>query len=136
MSNMIEYAKEQVRQAVLSAMGKLAVENPPAFIVEIPADPANGDFSCNAAMVCAKALKKNPREIAAAIIENIDSQGIFERVETAGPGFINFYLAANWYSQAVSGIIAAGADFGKSDFGAGKRVLIEFFSANPTGPLH
>ena len=135
MQNLTEYAKSQVREAVISALEKLSADIP-SFIVEVPADPVNGDFSCNAAMVCAKALKKNPREIAGAIIENLTKNDIFERYETAGPGFINFYLAPDWYSRAVGEIIAQAENFGKTNFGAGKRVLIEFVSANPTGPMH
>jgi len=143
MQNMTEFAKEQIKDAVLSALGRLVAdgkipEEPiPAFIVETPADSANGDFSCNAAMTCAKALKKNPREIANLIIENIAlDKAFFDRVETAGPGFLNFFLAWGWYSEAVKCITTQKENFGKTDFGAGKRVLIEFVSANPTGPMH
>jgi arginyl-tRNA synthetase len=137
MQNMTEYVKEKVKQAVTSALAKITPEALPSFIVETPADSANGDFSCNAAMTCAKALKKNPREIAASIIENLKlDKKVFGRIEVAGPGFLNFFLASGWYSEAVKCITAQKEDFGKSDFGAGKRVLIEFVSANPTGPMH
>ena len=106
--NLTEKTKEQINEIILSALGKLVAqgllppEPLPPFIVEIPADPVNGDFSCNAALVCAKAFKKNPREIAALIIENAGLDGnVFARLEAAGPGFLNFYLAPDWYSQAV-----------------------------------
>ena len=147
--NLMGFAKEQIRETVLSALGtlvangKIPSEPLPAFIVETPADPANGDFSCNAAMVCAKALKKNPREIAALIIEEVGFGGtsasnntVFKKCETAGPGFINFYFAEEWYAQVVKCITEQKEDFGKTDSGKGKRVLIEFVSANPTGPMH
>ncbi|MCL2637394.1 MAG: arginine--tRNA ligase [Oscillospiraceae bacterium] len=137
MQNMTEYAKEQIKTAVNAALEKVTSEPLPAFIVETPADSANGDFSCNAAMTCSKALKKNPREIAGLITENLAlDKNILDRVETAGPGFLNFFLASGWYAEAVKCITAQKDDFGRSDFGAGKRVLIEFVSANPTGPMH
>jgi arginyl-tRNA synthetase len=141
--NLTEKTKEQINEIILSALGKLVAqgllppEPLPPFIVEIPADPANGDFSCNAALVCAKAFKRNPREIAALIIENAGLDGnVFARLEAAGPGFLNFYLAPDWYSEAVKCITVQKENFGKTDFGQNKRVLIEFVSANPTGPMH
>jgi arginyl-tRNA synthetase len=110
------------------------------FTVEIPATAANGDFSCNAALVSAKSLKLPPRKIAEMIVERIDSGG-FAKIETAGPGFINFFMGADWYSQAVREILAADGDYGRTDCGREpcgrqKRVLLEFVSANPTGPMH
>jgi len=148
--NLTEYAKAQIREAVLSALNKLTDVSFPPFIVESPADPVNGDFSCNAAMVCAKAFNKNPsaklspREIAAFLIKEIENNKaifdsdnpLFSKCETAGPGFINFYLAPGWYSEAVKCITAQKEDYGKTNFGKGKRILIEFVSANPTGPMH
>jgi arginyl-tRNA synthetase len=135
--NLVETAKEKVRGAVLEVLGSITGDELPGFIVEVPADSANGDFSCNAAMVCAKALKKNPREIAALIIENMVLDiNTFTRVETAGPGFLNFFLAPGWYGEAVKCITGQQDDYGKTDFGKGKRVLVEFVSANPTGPMH
>jgi len=132
-----EYTREQVRIAVSTALGGITSEAVPSFIVEVPADSANGDFSCNAAMVCAKALKKNPRDIAASIIGNIVlDKNMFGRVETAGPGFLNFYLASGWYAEAVKCITTQKDNYGRTDSGKGKRVLIEFVSANPTGPMH
>ncbi|MCL1823262.1 MAG: arginine--tRNA ligase [Oscillospiraceae bacterium] len=137
MQNMTEYAKKQVKDTVLSALGKFTAEPLPPFTVEVPADSANGDFSCNAAMICAKALKKPPREIAALIIENavLDSS-VFNRLEAAGPGFLNFYLAKDWYSRAVKCITEQKENYGRINFGNNKRVLIEFVSANPTGLMH
>jgi arginyl-tRNA synthetase len=137
MQNMTEYAKNIVKEAIVSSLGKITGETLPSFNIEIPADPVNGDFSSNAAMVCAKALKKNPREIAALIIENLElDKNIFDKIETAGPGFLNFYLASGWYIEAVKCITTQKENYGKTDFGAGKRMLIEFVSANPTGPMH
>lgn len=106
------------------------------FTVEVPANTANGDFSCNAALVSAKALKLPPRKIAETIVEKIGTPDGFTKIEIAGPGFINFFVGDRWYEKAISGILNKADDFGKSDFGNGKRVLLEFVSANPTGPMH
>jgi arginyl-tRNA synthetase len=143
MQNMTEYAREHIRKAVSLALGMHSPDSLPAgTIVEIPANPANGDFSCNVAMTCAKVTKQNPREVANSIMNSLNKhahqldKNIIERIEVAGPGFLNFFLASGWYSEAVKCINTQQADFGRSDYGAGKRVLIEFVSANPTGPMH
>lgn len=107
------------------------------FNVEIPADRANGDFSTNAAMAWARELKNAPRKIADAIIAEVSLEGTyFERVEVAGPGFINFYLGDRYYADILKDIRAKGKDYGRSDYGKGKRINVEFVSANPTGPMH
>ena len=107
------------------------------FNVEIPADRANGDFSTNAAMAWARELKNAPRKIADAIIAEVSLEGTyFKRVEVAGPGFINFYLGDRYYADILKDIRAKGKDYGRSDYGKGKRINVEFVSANPTGPMH
>ena len=107
------------------------------FNVEIPADRANGDFSTNAAMAWARELKNAPRKIADAIIAEVSLEGTyFKRVEVAGPGFINFYLGDRYYADILKDIRAKGKDYGHSDYGKGKRINVEFVSANPTGPMH
>jgi arginyl-tRNA synthetase len=143
MQNMTEYAREHIRKAVSLALGMHSPDSLPAgTIVEIPANSANGDFSCNVAMTCAKVTKQNPREVANSIMNSLNKhthqldKNIIERIEVAGPGFLNFFLASSWYGEAVKCITAQKENFGRSDFGAGKRVLIEFVSANPTGPMH
>ena len=109
----------------------------PAFTIETPADPSHGDFASNAAMVSAKAFRMPPRKIAEIICERMDFTGTFiEKVEVAGPGFINFFVSSRYFSEVLMGIHRDGADYGKSDFGGGKRVMVEFVSANPTGPMH
>lgn len=143
MTNMLETAKEQVREIILKtvgelvAAGKLPEEAMPAFNVEIPADSKNGDLSSNAAMVAARAFKKSPRDIAALITENAYLDGsYFEKCETAGPGFMNFFYSPKWFADSVGEILSNGEHYGETNLGGGKKVLIEFVSANPTGPMH
>ena len=117
--------------------GTLAAVPSGTFNVEIPADRANGDFSTNAAMTWARELKNAPKKIADAIIAEVSLEGTyFERVEVAGPGFINFYLGDRYYADILKDIRAKGKDYGRSDYGKGKRINVEFVSANPTGPMH
>ncbi len=105
--------------------------------VETPADRKNGDFSSNVAMVNAKKFGMAPIKIAEIIGQNLDLSGsLFDRFEIAGPGFINFFFAKEFYASVVNDILALGADYGRSDFGKGKKVMVEFVSANPTGPMH
>lgn len=131
--------KNRITQAIGSAIanGELPEAEIPAFIIEKPADKKNGDFSTNVAMAGARAFRKAPRMIAEAIVSNLDLTGtLFERAEIAGPGFINLFLAQEYYAKIVEDVIACGDDYGKSDYGQGKRVIVEFVSANPTGPMH
>ena len=107
------------------------------FIIEIPKDTSHGDFASNAAMVNAKNAGKAPRDIAAALLEAMDFTGsYFVTAETAGPGFMNFRLGQNWFSDSVQSVLDCGADYGRSDYGHGEKVMVEFVSANPTGPMH
>lgn len=112
----------------------------PAWTSEIrleqPPRPELGDFSCNIAMVMAKPAGKPPREVARIIVEAMPDCPVVERVEIAGPGFINFHLSPTWLQDTVREVLARGERFGHSDFGAGTRVQVEFVSANPVGPLH
>lgn len=143
MSNMIEMAKSQVREMVMQALGELVAKGKidnvplPAFNIERPADVSHGDFSCNAAMAFAKTLKSNPRAIGQMIAEEISLQdSVFDKVDVAGPGFLNFYISEDWFKQTVASVITEGSDYGKTDYGKEKKILLEFVSANPTGPMH
>lgn len=143
MKNMIELAKQQVKETVMNALGRLVAEGKieavplPAFNVERPADVSHGDFSCNAAMASAKALKNNPRAIGQMIADAAILDGtVFEKIEVAGPGFLNFFISHVWFNETVGEVISSGSDYGKTELGKGKRVLVEFVSANPTGPMH
>lgn len=140
---MTEKAKSEVKEIVMNALGqltadgKLPAEPIPPFTVEQPADSSHGDFSCNAALASSKVFHKNPRETAALISEAAILDGtLFDRIEVAGPGFINFFLKPLWFAETVNAAIDAGAEYGKTDMGNGKKVLVEFVSANPTGPMH
>ncbi len=132
--------KEMLSSAVAKAVksGALpSVDELSKFNVEVPADNKNGDFSTNIAMVNAKKFKMAPQQIAKLICENLNLEGtFFDRVEIAGPGFINFFLAKEFYAAIIGDILALGENYGRSDFGQGKKVMVEFVSANPTGPMH
>ncbi len=141
--NHISAASQAAHTLIVEALGRLVADGTfpaeplPDFIIEIPADRSHGDFAANVAMVCAKPLHMAPRKIAEAIASALDLQDSpFAKVEIAGPGFMNFYLADGWYSGVVQNVIAEGSDYGKTNSGEGKRVLVEFVSANPTGPMH
>lgn len=131
--------KNIIEQAVKKAVsnGALPEAEMPQFNIEKPANKDNGDYSTNVAMAGARAFKKAPRMIAEAIVSCIDLDGTaFERVEIAGPGFMNFFLSQQFYSDVLKDVFSCGTAYGKSDYGQGKRVLVEFVSANPTGPMH
>ena len=105
--------------------------------IEIPKDKKNGDFSSNIAMKITKMVKKNPRETAELLLENFDLGDTYiDRCEIAGPGFINFYLKKDWMYDALKTVMKMGADYGRTDIGNGTKVVVEFVSANPTGPMH
>ena len=143
MANMVNMAEQQLRTAVANAVAKaqavgtLPAGDLPAFAVEVPNDRAHGDFAVNAAMVSARVFSMAPRKIAEAILENIVlDETVLERAEVAGPGFLNFFLSNRYYADTVSAVLAEGAAYGRTDFGAGQKVMVEFVSANPTGPMH
>lgn len=121
----------------LVAEGKIPAEPLPPFQVTVPADSSHGDFSANTALVSAKALKSNPRATAQLIADALEFAGTdFCKAEVAGPGFLNFFVGDDWYEGVVRNAAALGDDYGKTDLGQGRRVLVEFVSANPTGPMH
>ena len=117
--------------------GALPIENIPEIALERPRDEGHGDWACTAALRCAKEAKKNPREIAQAIVDGIPANDLIENIEIAGPGFINFRLKNVAMQDVVSQVREQGADYGKGTQPEGKRkVNIEYISANPTGPMH
>ncbi len=143
MSLLVAKAKEQVSSCVLNAaktaMEKGILENAELseFTVTVPQNREHGDWAVNAAMVWAKAFHKAPRQIAEIISAEFDfSDTYIEKFEIAGPGFINFFLSDRYYADILADVDEKGADYGKSNYGEGKRVLVEFVSANPTGPMH
>ena len=124
-------------EALARAARQIGAPEPPTFSIETPHDPAHGDASTNLAMVLARLLRRKPREVAEQLVAKLDlPPGYVKRVEIAGPGFINFFLAGEQLAAVLPQILAAGARYGRNETGAGVRVNVEFVSANPTGPLH
>ena len=142
MADVLKKVKSEIREMILDAAGKAVASGDfpseilPDFSVEVPADRSHGDFAVNAAMVWARALKKAPRMIAETLISNISTGSYVEKLEIAGPGFINIFLSDSFYSDTVLSVLESGDNYGRSDYGKGKSVLVEFVSANPTGPMH
>ena len=120
-----------------NSTSQILSENLPDVIIGIPANETHGDFSCNIAMQLAKGERKSPRQVADIIISNIeDNDKLIGRTDVAGPGFINFFMAPAAWQNTLSQIEAAGDLYGRSNTGKGRKIQVEFVSANPTGPLH
>ena len=148
MKNIIAQTKQQIICSVSSAIKNIGnyldvsdelIEKASEIEIEIeiPKEKSHGDFSTNAAMKLTKILRNAPAKIADALVKAIDTENTYiEKIEIAGPGFINFYLAKKRIYDALKDAYLAGDDFGRIDVGAGKKVMVEFVSANPTGPMH
>ena len=143
MIHMIQNAKDQAARLTLAAYAAAAAagELPQAEIttvpVEIPKDTANGDFTSTFAMACARQLKLPPRKIAEALLAHLDLDGsYFTSAEIAGPGFLNFRLGKTWYHDVMSAVETEGENYGSADALHGQKIMVEFVSANPTGPMH
>ena len=143
MSQLVSQATQQLRQAVEDALrkamaaGELPQADLPEFILEVPGDSAHGDWACNAAMAGARTFHAAPRKIAQSIVDHLDlAPTYFEKVEIAGPGFLNFTYRPAFYAGVLQDIHRLGQAYGRSDAGQGQRVLVEYVSANPTGPMH
>lgn len=143
MSVLVTKAKEQIKNSIISAAEKAMNEGVLEkaelldFNVEVPSNREHGDYAVNAAMVWARLFHKAPRQIAEIIIANCDFENTYiKALEIAGPGFINLFLKDSYYADIIADVEAKGDDYGKSNYGEGKRVLVEFVSANPTGPMH
>ena len=141
--NMIQNAKDQVLDLTVSAYQKAAAEGllpQDAAVtpsVEIPKDTANGDYTTTFCLAAAKALKKNPRQVAQILMDHMDLAGsYFTSVEMAGPGFLNFRLGNKWFRDTVACVEREGAAYGCNDALKGQKIMVEFVSANPTGPMH
>ena len=143
MSNMIQAARQQVDQLTraayerAAAAGLLPAGAEVKATIEIPKDTAHGDYASSFAMAGAKALHMAPRQIAQIIADHLELEGsFFQKVEIAGPGFLNFTLGPRWFGEVLSAVEAQGADYGAGTEGGGRKVMVEFVSANPTGPMH
>ena len=141
--NLVEQVTQQLRNEIeqgieaAKAAGRFDYAELPAFIMEVPKDKAHGDFATNAAMVLTKQAKMKPRDIAQAIVDSLNKESkLIEKVEIAGPGFINFYLSKSWIYDILPVVEAQDTAYGSVDLGRGEKVQIEFVSANPTGLLH
>jgi arginyl-tRNA synthetase len=139
---MLALQKQQIIALFHTALAPIVAGSDllPVVILERPRDPSHGDIACNIAMQLAKSLKKNPRELAqtlvAAVLADPARTALIEAIEIAGPGFINLRISATAKQAVVKAVLAEAGQYGKSTLGAGKKVLVEFVSANPTGPLH
>lgn len=144
MSILVTKAKEQIEKTIKDAIenavktgGLKEYDTLPKFTIETPANRTHGDYAVNVALVCAKTFANPPRMIAETILENANFEDTYiDRAEIAGPGFINFFLNDDYYADIVRDVNEKGENYGKSDFGKNKRILVEFVSANPTGPMH
>lgn len=143
MANLIASAKEQITQALKNSAqkafenGELVSGELGAFTVETTSDPSHGDFAANAAMVSARNMRTSPRNIADALLNNLSlEETYFEKCEVAGPGFLNFFLKKEWGAEVILAALKEGENYGRSDYGRGEKVMVEFVSANPTGPMH
>ncbi len=143
MSSIIKKTEEQLKNAIENALkaavagGELPDGELPAYTIEVPADRSHGDMATNVAMVSAKAFRCAPRKIADTLVAHMDlSNTYFDKVEVAGPGFINLFLSPAYYSDIVTEVVTLSDKFGRSDYGNGKKVMVEYVSANPTGPMH
>ena len=140
--NIVNETVENLRAAIQHALesgknnGKFQFETIPNFVIEVPKEKTHGDFACNVAMMLSKQAKMKPRDIATAIVEELENNALIEKVEVAGPGFINIFLNQSWLYDVPKKVQEQDEKYGSSDFGKGKKVQVEFVSANPTGLLH
>ena len=127
----------KIKQELSNVLEKLDVKDSINYVVEIPKDNTNGDYATNIAMQLTRVLRKNPRMIAQEIVDLFDKEVCdIEKIESAGPGFINFFVNATSFSSLIKHVLDSQDDYGKQDFGQGKKYDVEFVSANPTGDLH
>ena len=143
MSKLVKQATDQLHTLIVDALGKAVAEGEissepiPAFNIEVPANRDNGDYSSNIAFVCAKVFRCAPRKIADLVAKYIELDGTyFDSCTVAGAGFVNFTLSKDFYADILVDVKTLGKDYGRSDYGNGKKINVEFVSANPTGPMH
>ena len=143
MSKLVKQATNDLHALIVDALGKAVAEGEipaepiPAFNIEVPANRDNGDYSSNIAFVCSKVFRCAPRKIADLVAKHIELDGTyFDSCTVAGAGFVNFTLSKDFYADILLDVKALGKDYGRSNYGEGKRINVEFVSANPTGPMH
>lgn len=143
MTGVLNKAQEQLNNLLTCALnramekGELVKTSIPDFLIESPDSSIHGDFATNIAMVGARIFRQSPMLLAQKIVDNLSLDGTyFQKCEIARPGFINFFLGKTWFTEAIVSILSEKENYGRSTFGGGKKVLVEFVSANPTGPMH
>ncbi len=142
MRDPVTYAKSLVREMTSHAVGQAIASGAlpeaeiPDYVVEIPNETMHGDFAVNVALVGARVFRQSPRAVAESVVKNMQLHPLFSDVQVAGPGFINFFLGQSYYSETIAEILKSGQAYGRTDHGGGDRVMVEFVSANPTGPMH
>ncbi len=143
MSHLVKKTQDSLKSIILNAVkkavaaGTLPCDAESSFNIEVPADRLNGDFSSNAALAWARDFRMSPKKIAQEICANLDFEDTyFDKAEVAGPGFLNFYLNQRYYADILLDIKEKGKNYGRSDYGKGEKINVEFVSANPTGPMH
>ncbi len=136
--NAVEQVQQNIKQAIAEAVQKAGLTEEPIQVqLESPRDKANGDYATNVAMQLTKLAKKPPRAIAEAIVENLDTQSAnIEKIEIAGPGFINIIIKKDYLNDVIKTVLEQGEEYGRSNSGDSQRIQVEFVSANPTGDLH
>ncbi|MGM0896860.1 MAG: arginine--tRNA ligase [Bacillota bacterium] len=136
--NAVEQVQQNIKQAIAEAVQKAGLTEEPVQVqLESPRDKANGDYATNVAMQLTRLAKKPPRAIAEAIVENLDTQAAnIEKVEIAGPGFINIVIKKDYLNAVIKTVLEQGTEYGRSNSGNSERIQVEFVSANPTGDLH
>jgi len=141
--NIIEKVKNEINEEIVNSLGrlkeqgKISFNSIPEFVLEVPRDKNHGDFATNIAMLMTKEAKKNPREISTLLTEEMDlNKTKIDTIQIAGPGFINFKLKEDWLQNVIPLVLEQEDRYGSSNYGQGKKVMIEFVSANPTGLLH
>lgn len=136
------HIKQTIKEIIINAVKRAVDDNAlnlkeiPDFVIEVPQDENHGNFAANIAMLSAKQARMAPRKIAQQIVERLTLPPIIEKAEIAGPGFINFFLKPTFLNETIFDVLKLQEDFGKQDIGKGKKVQVEFVSANPTGPMH
>ena len=138
--NIVEQVKERLKEEIKAAVIKAGLAEEaqiPEVLLELPKEKAHGDYATNMAMQLARVAKKAPRMIAEDIVANFDKQkGSIDKIEIAGPGFINFYMNNSYLTDLIPSILKAGTSYGETNVGNNEKVQVEFVSANPTGDLH
>ena len=134
--NQLHTAIEKALNSAMDCADLIKIETKD-FVIEVPADTSKGDFATNVAMVNVKGFKTAPVKVAEAIVKHFPNEDVeIDRIEIAGPGFINIFMPKSWFAKMLGDVIDKAENYGRSDYGKGQKVMVEYVSANPTGPMH